>query len=102
MIIIWIQTLRRSPKSTGRRSTICPQMPGITMRIHKVQGAQQTLTEILPDRRHKTFVGRGPSCLAGVERVIRYPKSTVFWAGIRTNNAPMASNTTAFASVRIP
>ena len=47
------------------------QMPGITMRVHKVQGAQQTLTEIYLIGDTKTLSAEDLHALPGVERVIR-------------------------------
>ncbi len=71
MIVILDSSITEQSEEYQRTLDHLSQLPGITARIHKVQGDQQDLTEIYLIGDTKTLSADDIQALPGVERVIR-------------------------------
>ncbi|MDS4025521.1 MAG: 3-deoxy-7-phosphoheptulonate synthase [Candidatus Contendobacter sp.] len=71
MIVILDSSVTEQSEEYQRTLDYLSQLPGITTRAHKVQGAQQELTEIYLIGDTKTLSADDIQALPGVERVIR-------------------------------
>jgi len=71
MIVILDSKFTETSKEHQQALDYLCQLPGIAARVHKVQGAQQTLTEIYLIGDTKTLSIEDIHALPGVERVIR-------------------------------
>ena len=71
MIIILNSNATENSKEYQQALDYLCQLPGIAARVHKVQGAQQTLTEVYLIGDTKTLSIEDLHALPGVERVIR-------------------------------
>lgn len=71
MIIILDPNIAEGSSTYQQTLAYLCQLPGIAAHIHKVQGAQQTLTEIYLIGDTKTLSSEDLHALPGVERVIR-------------------------------
>lgn len=71
MIVILDSSVTEQSEEYQRTLDYLSQLPGITGRVHKVQGAQQELTEIYLIGDTKTLSADDIQALPGVERVIR-------------------------------
>lgn len=71
MIVILDSNSTENSKEYQQALDYLSRLPGIAARVHKVQGAQQTLTEIYLIGDTKTLSTEDLHALPGVERVIR-------------------------------
>ena len=71
MIVILDSSVTEQSEEYQRTLDYLSQLPGITARVHKVQGAQQDLTEIYLIGDTKTLSADDIQALPSVERVIR-------------------------------
>lgn len=71
MIVILDSSITENSEEYQRTLAYLAQLPGITAHVHKVQGSQQTLTEIYLIGDTKTLSIEDVHALPGVERVIR-------------------------------
>src|SRR5690554_6317116 len=75
-------------------------LPGVTLRVHEIQGASQRLTEIYLLGDTKTLNKKKSKPCQQWTETSGYPKTTGFWAGTKMTIARVASPITAWSSAR--